>query len=286
MNSSNLKLHLKHSTRVWRWATITAIATLLFGWVYFFEPLQLIQPADYWNDKINDGMLIAVALATAILSTRFARLFSSSEPPRRVWLWFSFGWWAWLGGEISSLVYDAIYWSGKYPEFSVSDVFWLSGYVCFGLALYYQLWMIYAGKKTSSSLYFFGLIALALLLTAALTVLARQVGLGRDISWWALYLSTLYPVLDLFEGAAALWLFFLFGLGYLGRPWWGLIVFILADGLTIFFWIGGYEWLPKAIYLALDTLAAIAYFVAYSLSGLALLALHEHLKHGILASPK
>ncbi len=285
MNAAQqIKPRIKHSTLVWRWVGIAAIATLLFGWVYVFEPLQGIEPADYWNDKITDGLLILAALAAAALSTRFARQFAPSEPPGQVWLWFSLGWWAWLLGELWGLVNDALYWSSTYPSFTAADVFWLTGYLCFSVSLYRQTGLISGKNKPSLPTWFFSLLALALLLTAGLTIWGRQAGLGQDIPWWALYLSTLYPVLDLFVGAAALWFFFLFGLGYLGRPWWGILLFTLADGLNIFFWMGGYERLPEPVYLALDTLSSMAYFAAYSLSALALLALQDHLKHGIIAS--
>jgi hypothetical protein len=108
--------------------------------------------------------------------------------------------------------------------------------------------------------------------------------LGKDTSWGALFLAVLYPVFDLFEGAAALWLFFLFGRGYLGRPWWGLISFTVADAINIFFWMGGYKWLSDPAYYQLDLFSNVAYVGGYLVTALAFLAAHERIERGVIST--
>ena len=274
----------KHSKRVWTWAAISGVALIVFGLIYWFEPVkQLPIPySDYWNDKATDVFLLVPALAAALLGARLTRHFKSSEPPHRIWLTFTLGWWAWVGGELLGFVYDYYYWYTDFPEFTFIDVFWLAGYVFFGLSLYYQFRLIYSYKHGSKLSLFFSFIAIGLLLTLGLTQLALAAGLGEDTSWAALYLAVIYPVFDLVEGAAALWLFFLFGRGYLGRPWWGLIAFAVADGINIFFWIGGYNWMPEQTYLLLDLFSTVVYMAGYLVTALAFLAANEHIERGIM----
>ena len=280
--STDVKHIVKHSRRVWKWAVISVIALAAYGWVYFYEPLSFL--SDYWNNVAGDTLILIPALAAALLSARLTRHFKPSEPPYRIWLAFTLGWFAWVGGELLGFVYDYYYWSASYPEFTFIDVCWLAGYAFFGLSLYYQFRLIYNHKQERKTAVYFLLIALALLLTLGLTQLALAAGLGTGYSWPALYLAIIYPVFDLFEGGAALWLFFLFERGYLGRPWWGLIAFAVADGISIFFWIGGDKWLSNQTYQMVDLFAAVVYAAGYIISALAFLSANEHIEHGIASN--
>ena len=234
---------VKHSKRVWMWASVAGILLVAFGLLYWYEPIKAlpIPNSDYWNDKAWDILTLIAALSAAVLGIRLTRYFKSSEPPHRIWLTFTLGWWAWVAGEILGFVYDYYYWFTELPEFTFMDLFWLLGYVFFGLSLYYQFRLIYSYKHGRKSALYLAFIAVGLLLTLGLTQLAIKAGLGEGYSWAALYLAVIYPVFDFIEGVAALWLFFLFGRGYLGRPWWGLIAFAVADAINIFFWMGGYD---------------------------------------------
>jgi hypothetical protein len=278
---------VKHSRRVWKWATIAAAFLAVFGLIYWYEPIkQLPIPiSDYWNDKAADVITLTAAFAAAMLGIRLTRHFKPSEPPHRIWFTFTLGWWAWVIGELLGFVYDYFYWYSQNPEFTFMDLCWLLGYVFFGLSLYYQFRLIYSHKKGTKTFQYFSLIVLGLLLTYGLTELALWGGLGKEASWSANYLSILYPVFDLIEGCAALWLFFLFGRGYLGRPWWGLIAFAVADAINIYFWLGGYEGMSDQIYYLLDLFSNIAYVAGYLITALAFLAAHEHIERGITALP-
>jgi hypothetical protein len=269
---------LKHSRRVWKWAIVAGIILAAFGWIYYYEPLAFI--SDYWNNKASDVLTLIAALAAAMLATRLSRHFKPSEPPHRIWFTFALGWWAWVAGELLGFVYDYYYWSTANPEFTFMDLCWLLGYIFFGLSLFYQFRLIYRHKEGTKTFLYISFIALGLLVTFGLTQLALAAGLGEGSGWFGVYLSILYPVFDLFVGFAALWLFFLFGRGYLGRPWWGLIAFAVADAINIYFWLGGYEGMSDQIYYALDLFSNVFYVAGYLITALALLAAHDYLERG------
>lgn len=266
---------IKHSRLVIRWTIIALLVLVIYAWIYYFEPLTPI--FDYWNDKVLDVITLIPAVAAAILGLRLTRHFLPSEPPHRVWFTFMLGWWAWVAGELLGFVYDYFYWYVDYPEFTLIDICWLAGYVLFGLSLYYQFRLIYLHKHGHKTALYLSYIALALLLTLGLTQLALGAGLGEGYSWWALYLAVIYPVFDLFQGAAALWLFLLFGSGYMGRPWWGLIAFTVTDAISIFFWMGGDRFLSEQAYYIVDLFAGVVYVAGYMITALAFLSVHQRI---------
>lgn len=257
----------------------SALLLVLLVWVIYAEPLsQILSP--YWNDNLADILILIPAVGAAIASTLVMRQFEKNETPFRVWQAFSIGLWFWVAGEISGMIYDAIYWDGTYPDFRWVDLFWLLGYSFLGLSLYYQLRLVYGAQNKRGRRLYLGLIALALLITTGLTTIAAQSGLGAGSAWIILFISVLYPVFDLTEGAIAIWLSFLFGRGQWSRPWWGLILFALADSVNTFYWLGGYDFIPVAAQNALDFIALIVYPASYVVAGLALLSNYFILHYG------
>lgn len=289
--SPGTKPSLKHSKRVWNWAVIAALTLIIYGWIYYYEPLQLGAFSEYWNDKITDAITLLAAMTAAGLSLNLTRHYRPSEPPRRIWLTFTLGWSSWVASELLGFVYDYFYWYKTYPDYTVPeltvmDIFWLLGYFFLGLSLYYQFRLIYRSKSGEKPFVYISFIALTLLLALGLTQWALTAGLGQGTTWAGAYTGILYPILDLIEGAAALWLFFLFGLGYLGRPWWGLLLFAFADGINSFFWLGGYNLLSDQAYYVWDLLSNLIYLAAYLITALALLAMHEKMERGITVQPR
>ena len=247
-----------------------AVLLLLFVWIYHFAPIA----DEFWNGQVIYYIIIVASLAAAISGTLLTRQFEKGEPPRRVWLTFTLGWWAWALGELTDLVYSFVY--ADYPEFTLIDACWVLGYLFFGLSLYHQFRLIYDRKKKMGTAYYLPVAALILLITAGFTQLAIQRGLGEEWSWAGVYLAVFYPVCDLVQGAAALWLSLLFGRGRWGRPWWALICFAIADAISTWFWIGGGAdlsqetrnliWLfSDTVYLGGYLLAALAFLSAYRL---------------------
>ena len=262
------------------WSGAAAAAILIaYAYVFYYEPLsERFSP--YWNDKLIDILTLIPALAAGLLGTLLTLQFARDEPPRRVWFIFTLGWWWWVAGEIGGFVYDAIYYLVDYPELTFIDLCWLMGYFFFGLSLYYQVRLIYRTQENGKTVSYLVLIGFGLALTFGLTELALKAGLGEGISWLALYIAVLYPVFDITEGGAAVWLSFLFGRGVWGRPWWGLIAFAVADSINIFFWIGGEKWLSEQTVILLDTFSNTVYVMGYLLTAIAFLSMYNVIRYG------
>jgi hypothetical protein len=258
----------------------SAILLILVIWTYYAEPLaEAVSP--FWNDKLLDILILIPAIGAAIAGTLVMRQFGAGEQPHRVWQAFAIGLWFWVGGEISGIVYDAIYIDTPYPDFRLVDIFWLLGYFYLGLSLYYQARLVYGAQKRKGRLLYMGLVGLAFLVAAGLTQLASKAGLGGESAWVILFITVLYPVFDLTEGTIAIWLSFLFGRGQWSRPWWGLILFALADSVNTFYWLGGYDLIPPAAQSAMDFVSLTAYPASYMVAGLALLSNYFILQYGV-----
>ena len=257
----------------------SAILLILVIWTYYAEPLaEAVSP--FWNDKLLDILILIPAIGAAIAGTLVMRQFGAGEQPHRVWQAFAIGLWFWVGGEISGIVYDAIYIDTPYPDFRLVDIFWLLGYFYLGLSLYYQARLVYGAQKRKGRLLYMGLVGLAFLVAAGLTQLASKAGLGGGSAWVILFITVLYPVFDLTEGTIAIWLSFLFGRGQWSRPWWGLILFALADSVNTFYWLGGYDLIPPAAQSAMNFVSLAAYPASYMVAGLALLSNYFILQYG------
>ena len=257
----------------------SVILLILVIWTYYAEPLaEAVSP--FWNDKLLDILILIPAIGAAIAGTLVMRQFGAGEQPHRVWQAFAIGLWFWVGGEISGIVYDAIYIDTPYPDFRLVDIFWLLGYFYLGLSLYYQARLVYGAQKRKGRLLYMVLVGLAFLAAAGLTQLASKAGLGGESAWVILFITVLYPVFDLTEGTIAIWLSFLFGRGQWSRPWWGLILFALADSVNTFYWLGGYDLIPPAAQSTMDFVSLAAYPASYMVAGLALLSNYFILQYG------
>jgi hypothetical protein len=259
-------------------AVVFVIMLGLIVWTFFAEPLSVIL-SPYWNDKLIDILVLIPAVGAAVAGTLLTRQFEKGEIPYHIWQAFTIGLWFWVAGEIGGMVNDTLYWD-SYPDFSLVDIFWLTGYFFLGLSLYYQLRLVYGAKSSRRRGIYLGLVALALLVTAGLTNLAAKSGLGEGYAWIILFVTVLYPVFDLTEGATAIWLSFLFGRGQWSRPWWGLILFALADSIDTFYWLGGYDFIPVVAQNILNFISMIAYPASYMVMGLALLSNYFILHYG------
>jgi hypothetical protein len=260
-------------------AAVFVFLLILIVWVYYTEPLSEIS-SSFWNDKLVDVLILIPAVGAAIAGTLFTRQFEKGETPYHIWQAFTIGLWFWVAGEVSGMIYDAIYWDIAYPDFSLTDLFWLIGYFFLGLSLYYQLRLVFGAKNKMRRRLYLGIVALALLIAAGLTNLAANAGLGGESAWIILFITVLYPVFDLTEGATAIWLSFLFGRGQWSRPWLGLILFALADSVDTFFWLGGYDYIPVLVQNVLDFIYVAAYPASYMVAGLALLSNYFILRYG------
>lgn len=260
-------------------AAVSVLLLVLILWIYYSESLsEAMSP--FWKDKLLDVLILIPALGSAVASVLFLCQFEKGETPYHIWQAFSIGLWCWTAGEIVGMVNDALYWYTTYPDFSLVDVLWLLGYFFLGLSLYYQLRLAYGVRSGYSRRIYLGLVALALLIAAGLTNLAEQAGLGEGYAWIILFVTVLYPVFDITEGTVAIWLSLLFGRGQWSRPWWGLILFALADSIDSFYWLGGYDFTAASMQSVLNFLSVAAYPASYMVTGLALLSNYFILRYG------
>lgn len=243
--------------------------------LYHFQPF-----GDFWTDKVLDGLILFAAVAAAGLATKFRSQFHSDEPPHRVWSMFALGLWFWVAGEVSGIIYDLIYWYAEYPDLMITDLCWLVGYAFIGLALYYQYRLIFGRNNKRGTRYYLALFLLALTAAALLANAAIQTEIGFGYGWFMLFITFLYPVFDVMNGLGALYLAYLFGRGHWIRPWWGLILFALSDSINVFYWLGGYNYLPEALQPPLDLLDLFFYSASYLVMAIAFLSLFYMSQYG------
>lgn len=284
---------------MWVSMAVSAVALIGFMALYYFAPFA--ETSEYWDTLSIYLFYPPFALFAAITGTLLVRKFGAEEPPRRIWLWFTLGWWTWVVGEVFDLgvtiagerVNDlaAPFYDIFAGSLNIMDLCWSVGYLFFGLALYFQFRNIRASGSDSKGWAYFLIVGTALVVGAGLTQLAIHAGMGEEVfaetgpefGWWAMYLAVLYPTFDIAIGAAALWLAFLFGGRRWGRPWWGLISFAIADAISTFIWIGGIDSLSEAsqylVWLVSDSFYVAGYLIA-GLGFLSILSLFSPIKGG------
>lgn len=265
--------------KLWFGALVSAVLLILIAWTYYAEPFSQRLPP-YWSSSLVDILVMLPAVGAAVAGVLVTGQFEKGETPYRIWQAFTIGLWFWVAGEISGMVYNAIYFDTDVPGLSLIDLFWLLGYFYLGLSLYYQFSLVYGAQIRKGRLLYMGLFALALLVTAALTMLAAKAGMGAGYAWIILFITVLYPVFDLTEGVLAIRLSFLFRRGQWSRPWWGLILFALADSVNSFYWLGGYDFISVKAQAVLDFISLVTYPASYIVAGMALLSNYFILRYG------
>jgi hypothetical protein len=237
-----------------------------------------------WNDNVIYCLIILAAIPASGIGFLLSRQFKPHEPQRQIWTFFAWGWACWVLGEISGLIYTQIY--ATLPDITLSDLFWTAGYIFFGLSLYLQYaliyirWSINIRKRKIYIIYFFLIVVIAMLFSSILTLLLRQAGFDQGSKWFSTFLNIFYPICDLAEGAMALWFSFLFRRGVLGRPWLGLLVFAVSDGISSWYWLGGNMLVTPQVDSWLSLFTDILYIGGYLLTALACLSIFLVLRYG------
>jgi hypothetical protein len=277
MNQPNPLPRFDPKKVLWILATGSVILAALLVWVSFAQPLSTVGLD--WNFVASSALNLIASLGAATAGILVTRQFSTDENPHRIWLSFTLGLWCWVAGQAYVFLFDIT--GLPYPEgLGVTDLLWVSGYIFLGLSLYFQLSLVYSKRKGWNLYLYLALVAIALLAAAALTNLAVRSGLGEGTHWFALFVTVIYPVFDLAEGSAAVWLSLLFGRGQWSRPWWGVIMFTLSDAIDTFYWMGGYDKIPLLAQNALDFVSSFVSFAGYVVIGLGLLANYYILRYG------
>ena len=257
---------------------LTAFALLaVLSWQYFVALQNDINA--FWDGQFFNYITLVPALGAALAGSLVTRQFTKGERPYRIWMAFSLGMWFWFVGEISVIVFDFFPSGIVSPDFQLVDVFWLLGYFSLGLSLTLQLFSAYGVQQRRGLYIYAGMVVFAVLLASLLTEIVRK-GESED-SWSFLFVTLLYPVLDVLAGGTAIWLSLLFGRGRWSRPWWGLILFAITDAIDAFYWSGGYDLVSAAAQNTLDFISLVTYPASYMTAGLALLANYFILRYGM-----
>ena len=257
---------------------LTAFALLaVLSWQYFVALQNDIDA--FWDGQFFNYITLVPALGAALAGSLVTRQFTKGERPYRIWMAFSLGMWFWFVGEISVIVFDFFPSGIVSPDFQLVDVFWLLGYFSLGLSLTLQLFSAYGVQQRRGLYIYVGMVVFAVLLASLLTEIVRK-GESED-SWSFLFVTLLYPVLDVLAGGTAIWLSLLFGRGRWSRPWWGLILFAITDAIDAFYWSGGYDLVSAAAQNTLDFISLVTYPASYMTAGLALLANYFILRYGM-----
>lgn len=268
---------IKPKKALWILGVCSMAAMAFLAWVSTMQPLPS-EPID-WNYLTSSTLSLVAALGAATAGILVTRQFKQDENPHRVWLIFTLGLWCWAAGQMAVFIIDVT--ALPYPEGnSIIDLIWIMGYVLLGLSLYHQFALLYSsGNQKRMPLYILILLA-GLLISGLLTSVARRAGLGADATWAENFVAMLYPIFDLAEGIAAIWLSLLFRRGHWSRPWWGLILFAIADGVDSFYWLGGYELIPGVLQNIFNFMSATFTFGGYLLIGFTLLMNYYILRYG------
>ena len=218
---------------------VALIFLIIYGYVYWCKPFQ-----GSWNDIVVDLFdAIAVGL-TAIAATAVWRRYRKSEKLYSIWRFFTFGLYAWLLADLIWAIYNVTV--VEVPELSFADLFYILGYCFIFIALHRQYRLLFHPTPRRDAVTTGMLAAAVFLLSLLLTPLVAD--LEHESINLAELTSIFYPIGDLAIVIVALIFLDKFGRGVFARPWLGLMVFTIADGL--------YAWLYQSGNYAFSVLQA------------------------------
>jgi hypothetical protein len=278
------------SKRIWL-STLGASAAGIFVCLAFYAILYLIEPfgAPFfgspdltWNDFFTNFLTILAAGAAALAASAVWKQYRVGESGSVIWFFLAAGLWLWTLGEALWAVFNLTI--VEVPAVSIADIPWLVGYLCFTISLERQYAVIYRPTVRARRLAVYGV------WTGILAAAVLVAGLGSGFRWQAetfsAFLQALYVIADLTIAVLAFLLVFIFRGGAMLRPWLGLFLFALADGLYAWLYESGMYAFTAAAgnlpSLTVDTL----YVAAYLILAFGLLAHYLLLKVGPASSPK
>jgi hypothetical protein len=242
------------------WLVCLAAAVTVAAYIYFYvgQPLS-----GQWNDVMEALLICLAAISSAVAATFTWRHFPAADRgPRNVWGNFALAFWFWAGAEAIILGYLLL--GIEPPLLTAADVLWMAGYIFFGGALIHQYHLVYRSSRTQETAVALGVAAAVFVVSLAVTALVIAL-IPSEKTWLEMFVSILYPFLDLAVGLAALRLVYVFGGRLWSRPWFGLFVFALADGFYAWLVVAGiYDYFVATgnpLSLAADVLYLAAYLV-------------------------
>jgi len=80
----------------------------------------------------------------------------------------------------------------------------------------------------------------------------------------------------------ALWFGYIFRRGVLGRPWLGLLIFAISDGISSWYWLGGSNLLSPLADSWLSLFTDVLYIGGYLCTAIACLSIFLVLRYGTM----
>lgn len=244
-------------------------------YIYFYQRTPLPKG---WNDAVLNFSIVLSAVACALVATAVWKAFEKDEAPRLIWRAFAWGLWLWAAAE---LIWATLaLFLEDMPEITIADLPWVVAFAPLAFAFLRQFQLIYAPSPRQTRKWV--LIAIGgVLIGTTLGTLVLQIGGGKtEQVWYETFLVIFYPFADLALALAALHLSRIFGRGLWGRAWWGLLVFVVSDGLYSLLTFSGIYAQAAERGNLLSLLTDVLYFGAYLLLGLACYTQWLLLKHG------
>lgn len=227
------------------------LMVVCFVWTFAFAPFT-----ETINSLILNGGTTLAALIAALIFTRIPFFFGPGEPPRVIWICFAACMWLWT---LAEAVWGYLYMrDGQVPVFSVSDTFWLLGYIALTVSLGRQFRLI-SFSRTNTVIWATIGIWLALIGSIAATLLITQ-----SETPLADFFSYFYLLADAVVGLLAVVIVYTFRGRALAIPWLMISSFVFSDFMYIRLTESGmYDYVMSGISVALlaDTLYVIAYLL-------------------------
>lgn len=265
------------SARLYQSAIIVSIVMIgFYVYIYWFEPFS-----SFWNQFFSNFFLQLASLSAAIVATLIWYLYEKTDAPRRVWGPFAVSLWLWFAGELS---WGYLNMTVGDVNVGLPDVFWVSSYFTFALALLNQSRILLQPDEraiTKAVLLITLAVSVFTLLIYSVFILATDNPSKLEVA-----VNSFYPAGDLLLALTALWLVRHFTGGAFARPWVGLLVFTFSD--LMYAWLeatGTYSWSVDHGNL-LSTISDITYLAAYLVLFVGVLYQLLFLKYGMLSPGK
>jgi hypothetical protein len=231
-------------------AVFAALMLISYIWFYQFQPFS-----DFINQLALNVITVLCGLGCALILTLITTFYERGEPPQRIWLSFALAIWMWVIGDLIWAIYNMTI--GEPPLVSAADGIWTLGYIFFTVAITTQFRLVRFDKSNKPIWFAIGVWLLAILITLATLILVKSQSFSEE------FLSYFYPVGDFAIGLSAVLLVIVFHRGLLARPWLGLLVFALSDGLYTWATLSGFYTYVASTGNLISLIIDLTYILAY-----------------------
>ena len=256
---------------LWLAYLLCTLYLLMYVVIYQVEPFS-----EFWNIVLTNLLVQVASLATAMMALSIWRLYEKADRPRHVWSPFTIALFLWFIAELSWGYLNVT--QGEVPV-GLPDLFWVTAYPAFGLALFFQ-YQIVAQATPRDSLIRILIVVLFVMIFTTLTYFVMY-SITESSYGWSAAINFFYPVADFALAVIAFRMARRFSGGAFSRPWMGLLVFAGADLIYAWLQISGlYTWSIDQGNL-LTTVSDTVYLGAYLVMLIALLYQRLFLKYGM-----